>query len=268
MLELLDFLDEVGKLPVKVIEGDNPSGTLRVGDVVSLGNEPQGIRSRLDYLPEKNGDYEFPATLRVNEKDLNIASSSVATGKRHILHSLREYVTNEDFDRLFSAAFDDSPSGMLAAAVRERDYMIKAAEGKQLVECGIIKENMKEILEFIRGLGDFVVPRGNWRLDELLLENICVVDVHGGARLGWRDVEELLEEYPVHMTKMVYGDIYWIPSYFAFRNMNLGELWFSKNKDQGPDPLVAVRDLSEIKKRIIDWAVSEGAILSPETVKV
>ena len=277
ILEVLDFLREIGDVPL--IEG----GTVSEWAVRGVGGAGlDEILSCIESCPFVNdkGVYEINPVLTFGGETKLDCSEDPLEIKRYIVGMLfqNHLISKEDCIRIKEMLGSGCvPSSMLAAAVRERDYMIRAAEGKQFRECVQIRENMREIIEFIRGLDGFVVPAqkdvegSNFvRVDKMLLSYIYTSNGHGKVE-GVGKVEEALEGDPERLDDGPdsHGNIYWTPSYLAFRGMDdLGDLWFSENMNQGPEPLRAVQDLSGIKKRIIDWAVARGAMLLPETVSV
>jgi hypothetical protein len=280
IMELLDFFKEIGHIPCG--GGDAPNSTRCLSDFfeenVYLGNAIglENIANVLNEYPyNEEGTWFSPSSIVLGGRcELNCAYKNKAvednwSNKAKILHHVSPLVSDDEINALTKKLYEDRrnkdlPANMLDAAVRERDYMIKAAEGKQLRECNIIKENMKNILEFIQGLGDFVLEDHGNRIDEFLDCNIYTSNRHGPINI-LRGIEELLDkEYP---EKFAYpdshGNIYWIPSFLSFRcALGLDTIWFSENKNEGPDPLIAVQNISEIKKKIIDWAVKNGAIKS------
>lgn len=275
IMELLDFLKEIGHIPLT-----NNTGFLSdfFEDNVYLGNVSglENIANVLNEYPyNEEGAWFSPSSIVLGGRcELNCAYKNKAvednwSNKDKISHHVSTLVSDDEYKALDKKIYEDRrnkdlPSNMLDAAVRERDYMIKAAEGKQLRECNIIKENMKKILEFIRGLRDFVLEEHGTRVDEFLDYNIYTSNGHGPIK-NLRGIEKLLdEEFPNKSSSPdSHGNIYWIPSFLCFRDaQGLDTLWFSENKNEGPDPLIAVQDISEIKKKIIDWAVKNGALKS------
>lgn len=259
IMELLDFLKEIGF-----------EENVYLGNAIGLENIANVLN---EYPYNEEGTWFSPSSIVLGGRcELNCAYKNKAvednwSNKAKILHHVSPLVSDDEINALTKKLYEDRrnkdlPANMLDAAVRERDYMIKAAEGKQLRECNIIKENMKNILEFIQGLGDFMLINGK-QVDKVLCDNIYT-STGNGDYVGLLGIKELLEVCPKWYPKPdSHGNVYWIPSFFAFKKeCPLETLWFSENKNEGPDPLIAVQNISEIKKKIINWAVKNGAIKS------
>jgi hypothetical protein len=269
IMELLDFFKEIGHIPLDNTGclSDFFENNVYLFNVSGLENIANVLN---EYPYNEEGTWFSPSSIVLGGRcELNCVYKNKAVednwdNKTKILRHVSTLVSDDEINALTEKLREDRrnkdmPANMLDAAVRERDYMIKAAEGKQLRECNIIKENMKNILEFIQGLRDFMFINGK-QVDKVLCDNIYT-STGNGDYVGLLDIKELLDEYPKKYPRPdSHGNVYGIPSFFAFMACSLETLWFSENKNEGPDPLIAVQDISEIKKKIIDWAVKNGAL--------